>query len=262
MHPPTNPKHKKDLVYYGLSWTKESCWVDSTLMSLFFPDDMFTYFAPFVERYTENMELRQLLKTIIQNIRTPVETNPKHTIRNLRSILRSEVKGNLQRDRAFRPENEYGYVYYFIVEFLKLLHIPPSYGRKSYIVSLRLCQHQSIQQCLQKTSSITSDINDPPYLIIETYEHETVFPSEYIKWCERIWKLQAMIVFDCSHFMTYLLKHNKWYIYDDTLSLENKPLRLRQTGEQYKKEGGMCQFNFNANNTFLFYIEEPKEVDS
>ena len=81
---------------------------------------------------------------------------------------------------------------------------------------------------------------------------KTVKPEENIEFKGVKWSLCSMIVFDCSHFISYLKQGGKWYLYDDNRSLYHKTLQPYAFGEYYQR--GMCRFRYGIENTFFFYV--------
>jgi hypothetical protein len=246
--------------YYGLQWTKQSCWIDSSLMALFFPERSYHYFYPFIQK-GKNTSLKVQLINIINGLRTP---NKLIDIGKLRSMLHDRIKTRTQ-ELAFQSENKYGYVYYFIDEFLKLFCVPPLVGKpypesdnkRIHILEIDNCHSGTITDCLNTSYSHWSwDVRSLNYLIIELVSDQ-VTPQLHMTWQGVQWTLCAMIVFNCSHFMTYVLVDKKWYIYDDNKSLHNIPLIPMKFGDTY--DVGFCSFKYGENNTFFFYMPINKD---
>lgn len=245
--------------YFGLQMSKKSCWMDTSLMALFFPDKMHNYFSKFVKKLKH--PTLQAIKQEIQNIITIINTvNQKYNVDRLRNLLSNFASSSEQR-RAFEKENSLGYVYYYLVEFLKLLDVPPiqlmKHGvvnKETYILELENCDGTTIQECLDVFLQSWSLMYPPDYLIIEM-TNSTLVPMENIQVQEKRYQLQSMIVSNCNHFITYVKKGNKWLLYDDFRTLHKKPLTTMEFGQHYVIDD--CHFAYGQKNTFFFYIVMP-----
>lgn len=252
--------------YYGLKWTAQSCYIDSTLMALFFHRDMYAVFFPFLE-HAQDVE-ESLRSHVIRIIRTMREPERVADIGDLRTELRAMTKPTQDHDRAFQKENKYGYVYYFLQEFLRLFSVPPLSGRsrvsqvpvRKHIVEITSCDYQEgcrIERFLREEfNAIEWDPLSLRYLIVEFSGdlQRALTPELTLQWESKTWKLYSMIVFDCSHFITYLLSHvdSQWYVYDDGKSRSHTPLVPMPFGAVYRVDS--CQFRYGKENTFFFYL--------
>lgn len=244
--------------YFGLQMSKKSCWMDTCLMALFFPDKMKMYFSQFVQK--SNHSALQNIKEEVENLITLINT--KRVISNvdrLRSMLHNYAsqQQNPSLLRAFEKENSLGYVFYYLVEFLKLFNVPPlhlqslSHHKYTHIVELKDCDGSTIQECLNTYLTSWRIINLPEYLVIEM-TNSTLVPMEHIDVNGTHFELQSMIVSNCNHFVTHVKKKNKWLLYDDFRTLHKKPLTEMTFGENYIVQN--CQFAYGETNTFFFYI--------
>ena len=152
-------------MHYGLRWVGQSCWIDSTLMALFFPMGTYSFFYPYILRAGESKE-KTLLLRIISNLREPEKESD---IGELRSVLKNRSNTKDQR-LAFQEKNKYGYVFYFLQEFLKMFSVPPLAAvghRDRYILEIQDCSG-SIVECLETTfEGWTWNFDSLRYLIIE-----------------------------------------------------------------------------------------------
>lgn len=281
-HHPTE-QTEEQLYYFGPSWSKQSCWLDSSLMALFFPDEMYTIFSNFIQQLvihshdTRLNGIRNALFQIVDQIRTPTETFVHVNVDEFRSSLHNLAKrrDNKFTTEAFEQEGEEGYVYFFILEFLKLFQIPCVQGHGStphsrkrrtkranweniYIHEIEDCNGSTIEECLQSSYKGWNWKNPQPYLIVETIENENsvtkIVPQEQLTWNSQSYQLCSMIVYDCSHFVAYVKKGDTWYLYDDGNALRQKPLNENsyEFGTDYY-ERFHCKFNYSRNNAFFFY---------
>jgi hypothetical protein len=118
------------------------------------------------------------------------------------------------------------------------------------------CREESFSQCLQRNYSKWEYVRPEKFMIIELIG-DTVNVEETIVFEGASWKLCSMIVFDCSHFISYLYKGSQWYLYDDNRSLMHKVLQPIKFGDYYKR--GSCKFRYGIENTFFFYARKSNE---
>ena len=244
----------------GFEWNQESCWMDSSLMALFFPDEMYKVVFPMFERNRDEKltEVRETLMTIVNEMRSSNQTAPQ--LHGLRTLLANHFLKTRDQKYAFQRENELGYVFYFLQEFMKLFQVDcvrvrnPSSSRvrKQYVMEVFGCSGEPFSQCLRRNyRGARFNSNYLRFMVIEMIG-KTVKPEEYIEFKGVKWSLCSMIVFDCSHFISYLKQGGKWYLYDDNRSLYHKTLQPYSFGEYYQR--GMCQFRYGVENTFFFYV--------
>jgi hypothetical protein len=172
--------------------------------------------------------------------------------------------------------NEYGYVYYFLVEFMKLFKIEPlladcasTPGRymKEHLLEVRADGRlRTMGECLcDRYAKWVFDASTLRYLIVELLRSPShsgatklqmadLEESGEMSWSGRTWSLQSMIVFDCSHFVAYVRKDGAWLLYDDTRSLDKQPLQAIKFGEVYRS--GACAFEYGRKNTFFFFVPD------
>ena len=160
---------------------------------------------------------------------------------------------------AFQPENEQGYVFYFLQEILRLFGAPacrvrPPWGRnlqKAYVMEMDNCHYETVEHCLERNyRRWYIDESTLHYLIIELIDRDAE-PQEHINFRDRPWSLTSMIVFDCSHFVSYHKRGDQWFLYDDNRSLMHSPLQPYEFGQHYNR--GACHFQYGRKNTFFFY---------
>lgn len=246
---------------YGLRWDRQSCWMDASMMALFYPESMYNIMYPMF-RSNVNTRLKCVQDTLCQvvsEIRAPQGTPELH---GLRSML-TEFTNTRDRKNAFQIENQMGYVFYFLQELLRLFNVECTRARspyrknysKLYVMEMEFCNNNSVEQCLSNTyKDWTFDSTIAKYMIIELIDENekyAVQPQESIQFLDLEWTLCSMIVFDCSHFVSYVKEDNKWYLYDDTRSLSRQPLDHYDFGTYYHK--GSCHFQYGKQNTFFFY---------
>lgn len=237
-------------------------------MSLFFPDKMHSIMLPFLQKNT-NPELREIkshVLDVVAQIRTPGKVGHLH---DLRDQLR---RFNTTRDQrnAFQPADKFGFVFYFLQEFLRLFDYPPLLatreGRvrtarslphshkknlKLYVVEVEYCHSETLQKCLETNyRGWTFERESLRYLIIELISHD-VTPQLKMRWQGVRWTLQSMIVFDCSHFVAYVRRGASWYMHDDNRTFQHAPITAYDFGDYYQR--GMCHFEYGVKNTFFFY---------
>jgi len=239
-------------------------------MALFFPDRMHALMHPFIAESTNPQltEVQQRVMTAVQQLRTP---GTVASLGDLRQHLLEFHRTSDQRN-AFMPDNVFGYVFYFVQEFLRLFQVPPLVGRregdtvqvstrlphahrrnlKLFIVEVEYCQKETLQHCLEKNYSGWSFKPDSlRYLIIELISHDAE-PQLALEWQGKKWQLQSMIVFDCSHFVAYMRRGDAWFLHDDNRALQQIPITEYEFGDYYQR--GMCHFQYGVKNTFFFYV--------
>lgn len=246
----------------GFEWDRQSCWMDSSLMALFFPDEMHKVVFPMVTR-NKNPKLSEVKNTVM-NIVTEMRAsnNTAPHLHGLRTLLADNFLGTRDQKYAFQRENELGYVFYFLQEFLKLFDVdcvrgvPGYYSvnrvRKQYVMEVDQCHGEAFSQCLKR--NYRGWKFQPSYfkfMVIELVG-KTVKPEEFIEFEGAKWSLCSMIVFDCSHFISYLKQAGQWYLYDDNRSMSHKTLQPYTFGEHYER--GSCRFRYGVENTFFFYV--------
>ena len=246
---------------YGMQWDRQSCWMDASLMSLFYPDAMYNAIFPMIQSNTNN-DLDEVKQTLLQTISELREPHGEPHLHGLRSMLADCIQTRDQR-YAFQVENQLGYVFYFIQELLKLFDVSctraiPPHGKnykKLYVMEMEYCNNNTVEQCLQSTYEKWNFHDDiAKYMIIELIDEDGKFsvkPQENIHFLDYDWTLSSMVVFDCSHFVSYVKEGEQWYLYDDTRSLSHQELDPYEFGSFYSK--GSCQFQYGKNNTFFFY---------
>ena len=245
--------------------------MDSSLMSLFFPDKMHRIMMPFLQK-NGNAELRHIKSAVLDvatQIRTPGTVGHLHDLRN--QLLRFNETED-QRN-AFQPENKFGFVFYFLQEFLRLFEFPPLVAQRAgkvrtasslphshkkhlelYVVEVEYCRNETLQKCLEKNYRGWAFERDSlRYLIIELISHD-VSSQLTMRWQGVRWTLQSMIVFDCSHFVAYMRKDGAWYMHDDNRTFQQVPITEYEFGDYYQR--GMCHFEYGVKNTFFFYAPE------
>ena len=258
--------------FFGLVWDRQSCWMDSSFMSLFFPDRMHAVMFPYIKKCTRHnvAEAKQHVVSAVQQLRAPGKTS---TLRALRQHL-LEFQDTEDQRSAFQPDNVFGYVFYFVQEFLRLFDFPPLVARrvgkavqvsqrlpharrrnlKLYIVEVEFCKGETVEKCLEKNyRGWTFDRCTLRYLIIELISHN-VKPQLTLEWQGVRWQLQSMIVFDCSHFVAYMRRNDIWYLHDDSRTLQKIPITEYEFGDYYQR--GMCHFQYGVKNTFFFYTPQ------
>ena len=244
--------------FFGFPWDSQSCWIDTSLMCMFFPNKMYNILYPlFCKNDNPKIdEIKTNLMHIVEELRNPGEVP---TLHNLRTQLVGKIKNHTQED-AFQPLGEQGYVFYFLQEFLRLFDLPAITGKSSrsskfkkiYIMEVEQCHEESISHCLQKNySGWTFKPDSLNYMIIELIDRDAR-PEERITFQSKEWELTSMIVFDCSHFVSYLKQGDQWYLYDDNRSLMHTPLLPYSFGQHYHH--GSCSFEYGRKNTFFFYV--------
>ena len=89
--------------YFGLAWDRQSCWIDSSLMALFFPDRMYKIMMPYIERCSNRRveSVRKNVLRIVQQLRTP------GTVGELKDLRQQLLEFQQTRDQrnAFVPVN-------------------------------------------------------------------------------------------------------------------------------------------------------------
>lgn len=241
--------------YFGLQLDKKSCWIDSCIMALFFPNKMKNYFTDFIKS-NNNQNISNIKNETLNVVSKIQKQNTIYNINNLRTLLNqyAQQQNNEELLQAFEKENEYGYVFYFLNEFLNLFEIPTikinNKHTNTHIIELENCNGNTIQACLNHFQNKKS-IGDTPYLIIEM-TNSSLIPMENIILNENNYTLQSMIVYNCLHFITYVNKNNKWLLYDDFRTLNGNPMKLVEFGEHYTNT---CKFAYGETNSFFFYIK-------
>ena len=246
--------------YFGLRWVGNSCWMDASLMSLFFPTKLSQFFMPFIKNNTNHKlsVVKRKALSVIENLRQPNVGNTV-TVFDLRDELHklTRHKKDKEMELAFLPHGVEGYVFYFIVEFLELFSVKPLIGHKNgkkkefYVLEIEDCSGSNILSCLNKNfKGWRWDKNSLNYLIIELVNSH-VEPQEFITWNKIRWELVGMIVFDCSHFVSYLKIQNQWFLYDDGNTFHGIPMQEYDFGQYYRKN--MCHFQYGEKNTFFFF---------
>lgn len=255
---------------YGPSWNAQSCWMDSSLMALFYPDAMFKVMYPLFARSTTSNDshIRTTLLQIINEIRVPGGQPSLHGFRNM---LATKTSMTGDQKFAFQKEHEFGYVFYFLQEIQKLFSVPcirarPPYGkryRRLYVLELEACGIDgtaTVESCLAKTYrrwSFHPSSSTIRHLMIELLDEEKhrVQPQERMQFQGKYWSLCSMIVFDCSHFVSYVKQGVQWYLYDDTRAISHLELKPCEFGKHYYEKGG-CRYQYGVQNTFFFYVVE------
>lgn len=246
---------------YGLQWDRQSCWMDASMMALFYPEAMYNVLHPMFE-YNNNKRISEVRDVMCQTVREMRDPEGQPHLHGLRSLLTNFAHTRDQK-YAFQIENEMGYVFYFLQEILKLFNADCTRAlspyrknySKLYVMEMEFCNSNTIEQCLESTyKDWTFDSNIAKYMIIELIDEEgkySVQPQEHIGFLDYQWTLCSMIVFDCSHFVSYVKESGQWYLYDDTRSRSHQALDPYDFGSYYNK--GMCQFQYGKQNTFFFY---------
>lgn len=246
---------------FGLQWDRQSCWMDASMMAMFYPDAMHNILYPMFESNT-NRRLANVRQTICQTIGEMRSPHGVPHLHGLRSML-TEFANTRDQKYAFQVENQMGYVFYFLQEILRLFGadctraLAPHRNNysKLYVMEMELCRNNSVEQCLASTyKHWTFDDNIAKYMIIELIDEDgkySVRPQERIEFVDYEWTLCSMVVFDCSHFVSYVKEGNQWFLYDDTRSLSHQTLDPYDFGSYYNKGG--CQFQYGKQNTFFFY---------
>ena len=247
--------------HFGFKWDRQSCWMDASLMALFYSDALYSSLYPYFNNNT-NSKINDVKETLLQCISEMRSPNAQPELHGLRSILAQHIKTREQK-YAFQLENELGYVFYFIQELLKMFNVKcmravspegKNYQRL-FVMEMDSCNNNTVEQCLSSAYqdwTFHEDIAN--YMIIELIDEDgkySVQPQENIRFLGKEWNLCSMIVFDCSHFISYVKERNKWYLYDDTRSLSHKELDPYSFGSFYSN--GSCRFQYGKNNTFFFY---------
>lgn len=247
--------------HYGFKWDRQSCWMDASLMALFYPESMYSIVYPFFNQ-NNNSKIREVKNTLLQSITEMRNPDAQPELHGLRSILAQHIQTR-EQEFAFQVENQLGYVFYFLQEILKMFNVecmraiaPTGTNyKKLYVMEMEFCNNNTVEQCLSKTYkkwSFHKKIAD--YMIIELIDGDgkySVQPQENIRFLNQEWSLCSMIVFDCSHFISYVKESGKWFLYDDTRSLSHQELDIYSFGSFYRN--GTCQFRYGKNNTFFFY---------
>ena len=246
---------------FGMQWDRQSCWMDASLMSLFYPDAMCNIIYPMIQKST-NSKLSDVKHTLLQTISELREPNGQPHLHGLRSMLSDCIQTRDQR-YAFQVENQLGYVFYFLQELLKLFNVDCTraiqpHGKnytRLYVMEMEYCNNSTVEQCLHSTYENWNLHDDlAKYMIIELIDDNGKFavkPQENVFFLDYEWTLCSMVVFDCSHFVSYVNDGGNWYLYDDTRSLSHQELDPYEFGSFYSK--GSCHFEYGKNNTFFFY---------
>ena len=266
----TRRRHKRGgetlrgLRTYGFAWDRQSCWMDTSLMSLFYPDKMHSIIYPYIQKAGQHKDMHDIVPPLMQAIdelRTPGVTPSLHGIRSLfaKHYAQRRRASQDQRD-AFQVENELGYVFYFVQELLHVMGVPPIHMvsrtkgdyQDQWVLEIEHCDDSTpLEACLQKNyAEWKIRRRAMKYMIIEMVG-DSVKAQEHVSFNGRQWELQSMIVFDCSHFIAYLKQDGQWYLYDDTRSLSHTALEPYEFGQVYRKGG--CRFQYGKENTFFFY---------
>jgi hypothetical protein len=248
--------------YFGFPWDRQSCWMDSSLMAMFYPDATYSAIYPYIEKMNASSGMHDImpqLTQVISELRTPNIVPSLHGIRSrfAKHFAEKRSASEDQRD-AFQVENELGYVFYFVQELLHVMGVPPvtmSRGRSTreqWILEIEKCSDDTpLEECLQQNYAGWKITSDMKYLFIELVG-DAVRPQEFITFNSKGWQLTSMVVFDCSHFISYLKQDGQWYLYDDTRSLSHVGLKPYTFGQAYTK--GSCRFQYGRENTFFFYV--------
>lgn len=250
-------------LYYGLRWTEKSCWMDSSLMALFFSTSTNAYFSRFVENHN-NEETNHIKNETLYLINSIQETNNQDvSVDSLRDHLNKYAMNKKDRKMitAFERSGNEGYVYYFLIEFLRLFNVPPLIGRpivgtnqEMYILELQDCGRSSIEDCLNNSYRGWRWKQTQPYLIVES--NTELSPQENILWNSSHYTLKSMIVFNCSHFVTYVRRQNVWYLYDGGRTYKDMPLQVTSFGGEFYSPSDHCPFIYGQTNTFFFYMQD------
>jgi len=247
--------------HYGFKWDRQSCWMDASLMALFYPESLYTILNPFFNQNT-NSQIHEVKQTLLQSISEMRDANGQPELHGLRTILAQHIQTRDQK-YAFQVENQLGYVFYFLQELLKMFNVkcmraiaPEGKNyQKLYVMEMEYCNNNTVEQCLRHTYKKWSFHNNiADYIIIELIDDDgqySVQPQETIRFLNQQWSLCSMIVFDCSHFISYVKEGGKWFLYDDTRSLSHQELDSYSFGSFYSN--GSCKFQYGKNNTFFFY---------
>jgi hypothetical protein len=228
-------------------------------MALFFPNSMYQILYPMFARNDdpELADIKSTLLRIVAELRSGGDKMPH--LHGLRNQLTDKIRNSTQK-LAFQPENEQGYVFYFLQEFLRMFKIDATRGRPTpsqprrrvYVMEIERCQHEPLTACLERNYRKWHFEKDTlQYMIIELIDYN-VEAEETISFQDKDWELTAMIVFDCSHFVSYLKKNDGWFLYDDNRSLMQSPLKPYEFGKHYQR--GFCKFQYGKKNTFFFYV--------
>lgn len=249
----------------GFEWDAQSCWMDSSLMAMFYPDPIYdVLYHQFAESQVKYNNIREVLMDIVKELREP-DGHP--TLHDLRSILAEQTPMTGDQKFAFQREHTFGYVFYFLQEIQKLFGIKsmraiPPYGtqpRDLHVLEMERCGSKSqdtVQSCLARTYEGWSFVDtDVRHMFIELIDEDRyqVKPQETITFQGHTWQLCAMIVFDCSHFVTYVKQSGQWYLYDDTRALSHLQLQPHEFGRKYYTKG-TCRYQYGVQNTFFFYV--------
>lgn len=273
-HTPTHSKggNVADFAHtpFGFSWSAQSCWMDSSLMAMFYPDAMFNVLYPLFARSTTRKysHVRTTMLQIITEMRVP---GGQPSLHGFRDMLSTETPMTGDQKYAFQKEHELGYVFYFLQEIQKLFSVPcirarPPYGSrytKLYVLEMEACGTDgtaTVESCLNKTYhrwSFHPDSSAIRHIMIELLDEDKhrVQPQERMQFQGKYWSLCSMIVFDCSHFVSYVKQGAQWYLYDDTRAMSHLELNPCEFGKHYYEKGG-CRYQYGVQNTFFFYVVE------
>lgn len=231
------------------------------MMAMFYPEAMYNVLYPMFSSNT-NYSISDVKKVMCQTISEMRDPQGQPHLHGLRSIL-TDFANTRDRKYAFQVENEMGYVFYFLQEILRLFDVDCTRAlaphrknySKLYVMEMEFCNSNSVESCLASTyKNWVFDDNIARYMIVELIDEDgkySVQPQEQIEFLDYQWTLCSMIVFDCSHFVSYVKENNQWYLYDDTRSLSHQTLDPYDFGTFYNK--GTCQFQYGKQNTFFFY---------
>ena len=265
-------RHSTRRPSYGFSWDAQSCWMDSSLMAMFYPDMMYNALYHQFEHSTKcKQNIKETLMQIVREIR---EDDIELSLHDFRNLLATETPMTGNQKKAFQRDNKFGYVFYFLMEIQKLFGVkcmtakPPGTNQSSepsepmYVLEMEKCHSGdsgTVSTCLEKTyKQWTFDPipDDVKHMFIELLDENrySVVPEETITFQGHTWILCSMIVFDCSHFVSYLKQGDQWYLYDDTRALSKLSMKPVKFGREYYHKG-TCRFQYGVQNTFFFYAK-------
>lgn len=252
----------------GIPWDGQSCWMDSSLMALFFPDKLFRVLYPqFANKSVRGYA--RIKTTLLQIVDEMRADNGHPSLHEFRSMLTTDTAMRGDQKYAFQPVNSQGYVYYFLQELLKLFAVPcvrakPPYGvrfRNLHVLEMETCGTDgsaTVETCLAKTYRnwrFHPSSASVRHMIIELLDENRhrVQPQERIVFQGKHWELCSMVVFDCSHFVGYLKQDDTWYLFDDTRALSHLEMQSFEFNRGFYQKG-MCKFQYGVENTFFFYV--------
>lgn len=244
--------------------------MDSSLMAMFYPDAMFNVLYPQFVRAT-TAKYNRIKTTMLQIITEMRVRGGEPSLHGFRNLLATETPMKGDQKYAFQKEHEMGYVFYFLQEIQKLFSIPcirarPPYGKRYknlYVLEMETCGTDgsaTVESCLAKTYRRwrfhpgSSKIRHMMIELLDENKHK-VQPQERIQFQGVYWSLCSMVVFDCSHFVSYVKQGSQWYLYDDTRAMSHLELKPCEFGRNYYEKGG-CRYQYGVQNTFFFYVVE------